>query len=124
MRCLLLCLLAGGLLLGTGCHSTARYLRKEPDGGVVAIPSDSNHWPSYHRDEANRLMRMVCPNGYTIVEEKEVSVHNEGKPQREYHLTFRSNVQVTLPPAPRGPAEVPASPPPPGLPPRPVPIGP
>jgi len=126
--------LLGGLLAGLGCHSTARYVRKEPDGGVVAIPTNTNHWPNYHRDEADRLMRLVCPNGYTILEEKEVAIAEAGKTRREYHLTFRSKVQVPdyLQPGgasvqPRGTSPgpiVPSSVPPPGLPPRPLPISP
>ncbi|MFQ3592984.1 MAG: hypothetical protein SNJ82_07305, partial [Gemmataceae bacterium] len=91
--------------------------------GVVAIPANTNHWPSYHREEAHRLMRLVCPNGYTILHEEEVTLPGEGKPQREYRLTFRSNVQVPSHLQSPASAEVPQAAPP-GLPPRPVPIAP
>jgi hypothetical protein len=56
----------------TGCGSTARLVHSTPDGGVVAIPSNSNYWPLRYRDEAEKLMAQRCPNGYEIVEEKEV----------------------------------------------------
>jgi hypothetical protein len=46
-----LLLLAGVM----GCGS-ARLIQLAPDGGVVAIPSNSNAWPFCYRDDADRLM--------------------------------------------------------------------
>lgn len=67
-------LLYGGFMLGliglTGCAS-ARYVQVDQEGGIVAIPSNSNVWPSYHRDKAEALMRQKCPNGYVIEREEE-----------------------------------------------------
>jgi hypothetical protein len=125
--------------LGTGCLSNARMIDVRPDGGVVAIPANTNSWPTYNRDAAVKLMAEKCPNGYTIVHEKEVVVGQEVRttnsssmstsvtaPTKEYQIEFRSVVQVpasvvSAPPV-AGPPVVPASAPPPGLPPRPVPI--
>jgi hypothetical protein len=66
---------AAVLLLVTvsGCGS-ARMIQSSPDGGVVAIPSNSNAWPYQYRDHADKLMAMKCPNGYDIVREEEVIV--------------------------------------------------
>lgn len=54
-----------------GC-SGARMVHVSSDGGVVAIPSNSNYWPYYHRDRALALIKERCPNGYEIVREEEV----------------------------------------------------
>ncbi|MGL4551367.1 MAG: hypothetical protein ACRC33_09270 [Gemmataceae bacterium] len=134
----LVALAACAALLGTGCLSTARFVEARPDGGIVAIPSNSNAWPAYHRDAATKLMADKCPNGYTIVMEKEVVVGQEVRtassaessttvsaPKTEYQIEFRSVVQVPagISPPPPLPATPPAPTTPPGLPPRPVPIG-
>src|SRR3954462_10714854 len=67
-------LLAPALLLAAavGCGSSARLINGTPDGGVVAIPSNSNYWPLKYRDDAEKLMAQRCPNGYEIVSEQEV----------------------------------------------------
>jgi hypothetical protein len=54
----------------TGCNS-ARFVETTADGGVVAIPCNSNSWPCYHRDRAEALIRQRCPNGYDIIREEE-----------------------------------------------------
>lgn len=59
---------------GFGCASSARLVTVEPGGGVVAIPSNSNAWPSYNRKGAEELMRQQCPGGYVIDHEQEVVV--------------------------------------------------
>jgi hypothetical protein len=54
-----------GLFALAGCQS-ARYVVRESDHGVVAIPLDS----SQYRKEAEELMREHFPDGYTIVREE------------------------------------------------------
>src|SRR5258708_22635815 len=54
-----------------GCNS-ARFVEVRPDGGVVAIPNNSNDWPYHYRDKAKALMRQKCPSGYVIDHEEEV----------------------------------------------------
>lgn len=65
------------LLLGVtclaGCRS-ARYVRKDADCGIVAIPSNTNGWPMHYRDEAEELMAAHFPDGYAIDREEEVVV--------------------------------------------------
>lgn len=62
-------LLAHGLLLLSavcGCGPGVHFVRQTPEGGVVALPANSNHWPTYYRNQAVELMRQKCPNGYKI----------------------------------------------------------
>src|SRR5688500_5302813 len=70
-----------------GC-ATARHVEMRPDGGVVAIPANSNAWPYYHRDKAIALIERDAPNGYEIVHEEEavarkvthVTTHRKAQP--------------------------------------------
>src|SRR5215472_4112557 len=57
----------------SGCGG-ARYIVQDQDGGVVAIPSNTNYWPMHYRDEAEKLMKQKCPQGYIIDREQEVVV--------------------------------------------------
>src|SRR5882672_790752 len=67
-------LLAPLFLAGTiGCGS-ARYVMQDQHGGVVAIPSNNNSWPTHYRDEAEKMMKQKCPQGYVIEREEEVVV--------------------------------------------------
>ena len=54
----------------SGCHS-ARYVLRETDRGIVAIPANTNMWPWKHRDDADTLMQGHFPNGYQIDREFE-----------------------------------------------------
>src|SRR5262249_49552127 len=63
-----------GLLFGSGCSSGARMVQWGPEGGVVAIPSNSNAWPSSYPDRAEALMKQGCPAGYVVDREAEVVV--------------------------------------------------
>jgi hypothetical protein len=54
-----------------GC-AKARHVEVTQQGGVVAIPSNTNSWPSYYRNQAEELIRQKCPNGYEIVQEEEL----------------------------------------------------
>jgi hypothetical protein len=70
-RLALLCACGFGGL--TGCNS-ARYVTIESTGGVVAIPSNTNFWPTFNRRHAEELMQARCPAGYVIEREEEVVV--------------------------------------------------
>lgn len=61
------------VLLTVGCES-ARLVHSDSQGGCVAIPSNYNGWPCHYRDEAEKLMRQKCPQGYVIEREEEVVV--------------------------------------------------
>ncbi len=60
-------LCAGACALAIGC-GTARYIHKDANGGVIALPSD-NRW---NREKAEKLMKEHVGTGYQVVEEKEV----------------------------------------------------
>lgn len=62
-----------GLLTASGC-ANARYVQTDQNSGVVAMPSNTNCWPTYYRDHAEALMRQKCPAGYEIVREEEAVV--------------------------------------------------
>jgi len=62
------------LVLGQlGCQS-ARQVYRDGDRGVVAIPANSNAWPTYNRDSADELMAQHFPEGYVIDREEEIAV--------------------------------------------------
>ena len=65
--------LAVALLGLTGC-AAPRFVQVNAEGGVVALPSNTNHWPTYYRDKAEAMMRQKCPNGYEVVHEAEAVV--------------------------------------------------
>lgn len=69
----LFCLFALGLLSQIGCQ-TARYVRKDGAYGEVAIPSNSNSWPYYNRDQATKLMAEHFPEGYEVDVEEEAVI--------------------------------------------------
>jgi hypothetical protein len=67
---LLGCLAAAGL----GC-SHARVVERYGDGsGVVSIPDGTNSWPSRNHRHAEELIAKLCPGGYVIDREAEVTV--------------------------------------------------
>lgn len=55
-----------------GCASSAKYIEKKPDSGVVAVPDDSNSWPNYNRQAALKLIEEHVGSNYEIVDEKTV----------------------------------------------------
>jgi hypothetical protein len=60
-------------LLGSGCMG-ARLVEVTPEGGVVAIPSNTNCWPTYFHKAAEDLIQKQCPEGYVIDHEQEAVV--------------------------------------------------
>src|SRR5439155_27266608 len=67
-----LCALA--FITTMGCASSARLVKWDQDGGIIAIPSNNNYWPNRYRDQADELMQKKCPRGYEVVREEEVAV--------------------------------------------------
>jgi len=60
-------------LQGSGCVG-ARLVELSADGGVVAIPTNTNCWPTYFHKAAEELMQKQCPEGYVIDHEQEAVV--------------------------------------------------
>jgi hypothetical protein len=57
----------------SGCASPARYVEKQGDAGVVAIPADTDVWPTYNRRAAMELIEKHVGPNYEIVEFREVA---------------------------------------------------
>jgi hypothetical protein len=57
-----------------GCAGSPHFLEVDAGGGVLAMPSNSNCWPSYYRENADKMLKSRFPSGYTIVREEEVVV--------------------------------------------------
>lgn len=55
-----------------GCASSAKYVEKKADSGVVAVPDDSNAWPNYNRQAALKLIEQHVGPDYEIVDQKTV----------------------------------------------------
>jgi hypothetical protein len=70
-RAALLIIAATITAIWCGC-ARPRFVEVSREGGVVAIPSNSNQWPTYYRDKAEKLIREKCPDGYEVVMEEEV----------------------------------------------------
>lgn len=57
-----------------GCAGTnqARYVYQDGDFGVVGIPENTDHWPTFYRSQAESLMANHFPEGHEIVRAEEV----------------------------------------------------
>jgi hypothetical protein len=65
-----------------GCASP-HWVMRDGNGGIVAIPENSNHWPTYYRQQADEMIKQVCPKGYAIDREEEVVVGQTVTTQRD-----------------------------------------
>ena len=70
-----------------GCASSPRFVHQDANSAVVAMPHDSNCWPSYYRDNADKMLRARFPQGYVVEKEEEfvtgVSTHTTGQSRTE-----------------------------------------
>jgi hypothetical protein len=80
---LVLAALAAG---NTGC-STAHYVVKDADSGVVAIPANSDSWPFHYLQDAKALIRQHVGPDFEIVREYSAvtgnQVSNQERTQRQ-----------------------------------------
>jgi hypothetical protein len=76
-----------------GC-ADVRIVREMPNGGVIAMPMNSDCWPMYYRSRAEKLISAKCPGGYRI--DREEFVWN-GKPGTEGHRAHESYFGYTDP---------------------------
>ncbi len=84
--------LAGCLLaMGLGCNHARVVELSSNGGGVVAIPDNTNSWPSRNHRHAEELMAQRCPNGYVIDDEREIVV---GQVAHTTSETEQKNVPV------------------------------
>ena len=81
-------------LVLTGC-SSARYVSRDQQQGVIAIPSTSS-WPVDHREKAMELMQAHFPNGYVIEKEEEVVIGTETQNHTDVHAHEIENSNIFL----------------------------
>ena len=117
-----------GLLILTACGcADVRVVQEKPHGGVIALPMNSNCWPMYYRDRAEKLMNEKCPGGFRIDGEEYVWNGIPGPEGHRYHDSYfgytnpddetapylRKEFRITFhaaPPPARPPAPAPPSP--------------
>jgi hypothetical protein len=62
------------LLAGmSGCASPARYVQKNPDSVTIAIPENTDVWPTHYRAAAEALAKQHLGTNCVAVDEKEVA---------------------------------------------------
>jgi hypothetical protein len=55
-----------------------RSVLQTEHGGAVAMPNNSDIWPTYYRRKALAMIAAQCPDGYEITDEREVAVGGQG----------------------------------------------
>lgn len=90
----ILALLMTASLIITGC-SSARYVSRDQQQGVIAIPNTST-WPVDHRQKALELMQNHFPQGYVIEKEEEVVIGTETQNHTDVHAHEMGNSNIFL----------------------------
>ena len=90
----ILALLMTASLIITGC-SSARYVSRDQQQGVIAIPNTST-WPVDHRQKALDLMQSHFPQGYVIEKEEEVVIGTETQNHTDVHAHEMGNSNIFL----------------------------
>ncbi len=59
----------------SGCATTqsVRYVYQDRNFGVIGMPENTNHWPTYYHHKAEKLMGEHFPEGYEVVRAEEVT---------------------------------------------------
>ncbi len=55
---------------GVGCAGDAHYVVQRDDVCVVGVPSSSNSFPTYYRNQADELAKKQFPQGFVVGEAK------------------------------------------------------
>jgi hypothetical protein len=87
----------------SGC-TTARYVQKNTDSGIVAVSDSSNVWPTYNRDKAIELIVQHVGPDYEIVKEEETvtgqrtlnNQHVNQVPTRDPVIPFMTTTQTVV----------------------------
>ena len=69
-----ICLVLLSVAALSGCAQTdgVRYVYQDRDFGVIGMPENTNHWPTYYRTHGEKLMNTHFPEGHEIVRAEEV----------------------------------------------------
>lgn len=72
IRIAALCVVLAVGALGCAGGPQVRYVYQDGVSGVIGMPENSSHWPTYYRKHAEELMAQHFPEGYEIVRAEEV----------------------------------------------------
>ncbi len=98
MRRFLVLTAAVAVASSVGC-ANARYVQKAGDEGVIAIPANSDVWPSFNRTNALRMIEEHVGPAYEIVEEREVKTGTATTNTQNTNVEQTVNSQVPFLPA-------------------------
>jgi hypothetical protein len=82
-----------------GCGSSAKYIEKRGDTGVVAIPANTDVWPSYNRRAALELIQKHVGVNYEILEEREVVTGQSTTNNQQTNIEQTVNREIFFLPA-------------------------
>ncbi len=88
------CAIVTAVLMIAGC-AQARYVERQSDSGVVAIPANTNHWPTYYRQAAIDLITQHVGPHFEIVDEREVVVGQTTDNTQQINDTFTFGTMTT-----------------------------
>lgn len=79
----------------SGCASPARYVEMQSDSGVVAIPANTDVWPTFYRTRAlEKIQEHVGPN-YEIIDQRQVTTGQTTVNNQQVNATGVSGVTTT-----------------------------
>jgi hypothetical protein len=87
------------LAVAGGCASPAKYIEKRGDSGVIAIPNNTDTWPSHHRREALALIQKHVGPNYEILEEREEVVGQSTHNNQQVNTEDTFNREIPFLPA-------------------------
>ncbi|WP_439620404.1 hypothetical protein [Gemmata sp.] len=92
----LVLLVAAGVAGLSGCATQARYVERTADSGVIAIPENTDTFPSFSRSEALSLIEKHVGPNYDIVEERPVATQVPNRRNLQAETEFvRSPNRIT-----------------------------
>lgn len=72
LRMGVLCVVLGVGTLGCAGTGQVRYVYQDGQSGVIGLPENTSHWPTYYRQHAEELMSKHFPEGFEVVRAEEV----------------------------------------------------
>jgi hypothetical protein len=87
------------LAVAGGCQSPAKYVEKRGDAGIVAIPANTDTWPTHNRREALALIQKHVGSNYEILEEREVVVGQATRNDQQVNTEQTVNRELFFLPA-------------------------
>ncbi len=82
-----------------GCAAPAKYVEKRGNSGIVAIPDNTDVWPTHNRREALALIQKHVGYNYEIVEERAVVVGQSTHNNQQVNTEDTFNREIPFLPA-------------------------